>query len=96
METSPMKMTRKNSDPMALSQYQLDTLENLGQEFLRNFDSFDLEEVVRYGRMKSESFTREILTAWAQSWIQELVSSNKAIRIAGCYDYDIIKLTTLS
>jgi len=49
----------------ALTKDELETVSELGRQLLSNFDSFTVEDCVRYGKMKSQTLSREKLTAWA-------------------------------
>lgn len=88
-----MKQKTKNIEP--LSKEQLEKLDSMGRQFLAVFDSFETEDVVRFGRLKSPSFTREMILAWSDNWIQELVNSGKAEQVFGAYDYPIVRVKTL-
>ena len=80
------------SAPLELTEYQRQALKVLGEQFIKNFDSFDAQDCVRYGRMTSASFSYEMLMAWSREFIQELVKSNKAVLVWGCYEEPIVRV----
>jgi hypothetical protein len=69
-----------------LSLEQNEALAQLAAQLLSSFESFDLEDAIRYGKMKGPSMNRELIAGWFRDWIPIVKARNAVKEILGAYD----------
>ena len=75
---------------MKLSDTEHRLLAQFARELIVNFDSFDLETIIRYGQMKSNTLTREKLTEWAFGEFLPFVKAKGfVVETLGAYEWPV-------
>jgi hypothetical protein len=80
-----------------LTDWESECLSILASEIIRNFTSFDLEDVIRYASLKTSTLTRQKITASAlEKFIPQAKAKGYVVEIFGCYSTPVWAVTPSS